>query len=632
MPYVTGKRVKVHSTLWALAACLWLLSPVWAQTQSQVQNQAQNQARVSASLSSAEIAFEDSVDLEVVAQGTNGELDTTELETLFDIVRRSQGEQTVIVNGRTDSFRRWTLTLVPRITGPLTVPPVSVGGVSSQPLRLDVGNAPTGAERVLFVELDVDEPAPWVQQQVQVTLRIFHRIRIDDYAVTPPSADGISLLPIDDVVSRVERDGIEYRVIERRFMLFPQQSGRIELPSIVLTALVPADPSRVRTFMSPQRRLTRRTDPIVLDVQPRPDDVTANWWLPARSLTLSEEWSENAESVVQVGDVLSRQVTIAARGIHRTQLPDLATPDVQGASIYLDEPVDSMNVEPDNLLTQRVQSWAVIPQQPGVVSLPAVEIEWFDTVAGVARVATLPERTIEVQDLQANSATGVASGTTLNTAANPASNAALTEPVASGGPQSAAGSDNLDDSMSDTASTLTTPLQSPAALQQGGQQHWRTLAVVAMLGWAVTAGILLWRERRRGRVARDSGGSAPVSEPRTEQALKNLQEAARRSDASGAARAIVDWGRAQGAYAGLNSLPAVAKWVDDGRVADELYALDAHLYRGVESADPASIPGSIPGSIPEVIKLQRIHDCLSRTVPPAAGKSLPTPDSALPPL
>jgi len=162
MPYVTGKRGKVHSTLWALAACLWLLSPVWAQTQSQVQNQAQNQARVSASLSSAEIAFEDSVDLEVVAQGTNGELDTTELETLFDIVRRSQGEQTVI--------------------------------------------------------------APWVQQQVQVTLRIFHRIRIDDYAVTPPSADGISLLPIDDVVSRVERDGIEYRVIERRFMLFPQQS------------------------------------------------------------------------------------------------------------------------------------------------------------------------------------------------------------------------------------------------------------------------------------------------------------------------------------------------------------------------------------------------------------------------
>gem|GEM_PF-6496347 len=85
-----------------------------------------------------------------------------------------------------------------------------------------------------------------------------------------------------------------------------------------------------------------------------------------------------------------------------------------------------------------------------------------------------------------------------------------------------------------------------------------------------------------GALARDSGGSVPVSEPRTEQALTNLQEAARRSDASGAARAIVDWGRAQGAYAGLNSLPAVAKWVDDGRVADDLYALDAHLYRGVD--------------------------------------------------
>ena len=620
MQYVTGKQVKATTTLMLFAACLWLLSPVRAQTQSQ----GQTQPLVSTSLSNSQIAFEDSVNLDVIAQGTNGELDTSELETLFDIVGRSQSHQTRIVNGRTDSLRRWSLQIAPRTTGSLTVPPVSVGGVFSQPLRLDVDSAPSGADRLLFVELDVDEPAPWVQQQVQVTLRIFHRIRIDDYAVSSPSADGVSLLPIDDVVSRVERDGVEYRVIEKRFMLFPQQSGKIELPPIVLTALVPADPSRVRTFMSPQRRVTRRTDPIVLDVQPRPDDVTANWWLPARSLTLSEEWSENAGSVVQVGDVLSRQVTIAARGIHRTQLPDLATPDVEGASIYLDEPVDSMDVEPDNLLTQRVQSWAVIPQQAGVVSLPAVEIEWFDTIAGVARVATLPERKIEVQDLQANSATGVTSGTPSNTASDLASTAALADAVTSGGSLAGVGSGNSDDTASDTASVLTTPLQSPAALHESGFNYWRNVAIVSLLGWAVTAGALLWREGRRGRVANGSGGPAAVSDPGAEQALANLNSAARQSDLPGAARAIVDWGRAQGALAGLNSLPAVAKWVDDDRVADDLYALDAHLYRGAQSTHSESIP--------ELIDVQRVHECLSRTVYPASGKSLRTPDSALPSL
>ncbi len=608
MRCVTGKQANTVRSAFLLMLCFALMWPAYAQAQAQ--------ALVTTSLSSSRIGIDDTVTLDVIARGTDGELDTSELGAVFDIASTSYVEQTRTINGRTDSQRRWSLQISPRATGVVVVPPVGVGGVFSEPLTLDVESAPTGADRELFVEVELDEPSPWVQQQVQVTLRIFHRIRIEQHEVTPPSADGVSLLPTQDVISRVERDGVEFRVIEKRFLLFPQQSGTVELSPMVLTALVPADPSRVRTFFSPQRRVTRRTDPIVLEVQPRPSNVMANWWLPARSVSLSEEWSENVDAVIQTGDVISRRITIVARGIHRTQLPEMPEPDVEGISLYVDSPEDSMDVENGDLLTQRVLSWAAIPQQAGIVTLPAVRIEWFDTVAGVARVAQLPEREIEVQGPAASPATTLESGPT----SVAPTNAQGTEAATTGGRLAEPGGENASDFDSEGVSALTTSIPSAGASVAGDTHHWRALALFAMFGWAITGVALVWRELRRGRRASSPEESAPIREPGAQEALSHLKQAAREADLPAAARAIRVWGRAQGSSAGLNSLPAVAQSLDDARVAKDLYALDAHLYRGAASTDPASID------------LQRVHDCLSRGLRPAETRGLPLHHSALPSL
>ena len=465
---VIGRR-HIYS---AAQGCLVLLMLTWGQWVF-----AQGQGSVSASLSTTRIAFEDSVTLEVVARGVDGDIDTSELEQVFDITARSESQQVRIVNGVNDSLRRWQLQLIPRSVGELTVPSVRVGGVASNPLSLTVGEAPSGADRVLFVELEIDEPTPWVQQQIYMTLSVFYRINIEQYQIDHPQADGISMLPIEGEVTRdVERDGVAYRVLEKRFAAFPQQSGVINLSPFTLTALVPADPSRVRGFLSPTRRITRRTDPIELDVQPRPDDVTANWWLPSSALELTEEWIDDPANA-QVGKPLSRQLRISASGVLSTQLPDVDAPDVDGISVYADEPDDQTIAEADSLVSERVINWAIIPQRAGALVLPPVEIEWFDTVSGTAQVARLPEQTIDVAAVAGSIAQTPTGGT--SSAADSPGQAALIDSAPSESEQEAP------------------PIDALALDVAKAGFPWKLLASVALVGWVVTAGMLVWRERSR---------------------------------------------------------------------------------------------------------------------------------------
>lgn len=528
---------------------------------------AQSAPEVSARLSAPRIAFEESVTLEVIARGVDGELDTQALQQEFDITGRSESQQVRIVNGVNDSLRQWILQLVPKRTGQLTVPPVSVGGVASQALVLEVGDAPTGADRLLFMELNIDVPRPWVQQQVYLTLSVFHRIALDRYQISAPEVPGVTVLPIDGEITRTEqRDGVTYNVLEKRFALFPQESGVVVLPPFVLTALVPTDPTRVRTLLSPTQRVTRRTDPVMLDVQARPDDTTANWWLPSRSIDISHEWQSDLGEV-RVGEPISRLVRVLADGVLPTQLPTIDIPDVDGVSVYIDEPEDQTRAEVDGLVTERVTSWAVIPQRAGELVLPEILIEWFDTVSGEERVARIPEQTLEVQ--AAVTDVLAPAGLEQETAALPAelpesSQAPAGEPIDGAG----VGAETV-------AATARTS-------SDGGKPVWRWVALVALAGWGLTGAAWLWRERRARREPKLLATADDRRFPGVAESIDAIQSAAGRGDLAQVAEAIRAWVRATSGRSGYRlaapGLTDIAARREHAEIADDLRALDARLY------------------------------------------------------
>jgi len=358
------------------------------------------QGSVRVQLGATSISIDESVRLAVVATDLDGELDTAALEREFDVIGRSSSRDVQILNGVRRSTVTWVLEIAPRAVGVFTVPPVSVGGVESELLTLTVTDAPSGAERDVFVEASVDTETPWVQSQVLLTLRVYRAIEIVDGSLGEPGGAGLDVRALgDDRRYESERDGRRYVVDERRFALFPQRSGSLVIEPITLSVTVAADPVRVRGFFSPTRKLTRRTRPITLEVRPRPAGGSG-WWLPAKAVTLEESWSATAGATdgeeTRVGEPLTRTVRLQATGVLGAQLPELEIPPVDGLAIYADDPVRESGAGARGLESSATLAFAVIPEREGEFELPALSLDWFDVDAGEVRTASLPARTITV--------------------------------------------------------------------------------------------------------------------------------------------------------------------------------------------------------------------------------------------
>jgi len=521
---------------------------------------------VVARLDRASVAVGETVSLTVIATGVKGQLDTRALEQVFDIVGRSRSTQVDLINGVRRDRASWVLELSARRIGLFTVPPVTVGGVTSDLQTLEVTEAPEGGERELFVEARVDETSPWVQGQVVLTLEVFQAIEFIDASLGEPQADGLRVQRIgEDRRRRETRDGREYEVTERRYALFAQRSGPLRIEPIALDATVPVDPGRVRGFFTPSRRVLRTSEPIELQVRGRPPGSTG-WWFPARDVSLSAAWSgtdptlavpAGSDAATRVGVPVTRTLTLRALGAMPTQLPGIEAPAVTGASLYDEDPAVSEGASEEGVLTEQRIAWAVVPTEPGTLELPATSVAWFDTVAGRTRTASIAATRLHVAPA---AVAGTGTGSPAPAALAPADRGG------DGPERDGAG-----------AGSAATALAAGARPDGSIAAYWRWLALAAVLGWALTAAAW-WR----GRVVRDErrNGAAEVRAGLDgARALQRVRSAAERGDScAGLAQAVLAWAHAHWPEAPPASLPMLARRLAGSPAAETLLALDAALY------------------------------------------------------
>ena len=173
------------------------------------------------------------------------------------------------------------------------------------------------------------------------------------------------------------KDGEQYELIEQRYLLFPQRSGNITLPSPVFSS----------------RDLFVQGEPLTLEVQPKPLDVQP--WIVAADLVLSEAW-ETPEPPWRVGDHLMRTLLIEGEAVTGAQLPDLNMPALSGFSVQKVESRVIDRIEGDHLIGQRRLTFLYLPEQAGEFTLPPVALPWWDTTAGKQQSSSLASRTIVI--------------------------------------------------------------------------------------------------------------------------------------------------------------------------------------------------------------------------------------------
>jgi hypothetical protein len=322
--------------------------------------------------------------------------DIEKVEADFEILARNQRYSIRTINGDMSGEITWTYQLAPKKTGTLTIPPLTFKDSTSKPVTIDVisGTAPdqgtTGQTiRHGFIELSADKDELYVQEQLVLTVRLFftgNLIRGDLSEPEDPDAI-IEMLGKQREFSRF-RDGVRYRVVERRYAIFPQQAGTFSLAPIHFEGQA-RDANGKLIFLRDNQQLF---DIPVKDVPP---GFTGDTWLPASNLTF-ETTGLPSSMKVSTGENLSRKLSLKVDGLPSEALPPLPETTPEGLRSYPDQPERSTEVTSAGLTSTLEQTIALVPVEAGRMELPEIRIPWWDTTTDSEKVAVIPAQILDV--------------------------------------------------------------------------------------------------------------------------------------------------------------------------------------------------------------------------------------------
>lgn len=290
----------------------------------------------------------------------------------------------------------FAVALQPRREGLLTVPALRVGAESTAPLVLTVlpdATAPARAGEPVFIEAEADTDAPWVQQSVGYTLRLYYATPLVSGQLDQPVPDGAAVHRVgSDVQYSREIAGRRYTVVERRFVLVPERSGTLVVPGARFEG------TGVGGFFDDMfgggRRALRAQGPSrVLQVQPVPASAPQPW-LPLQSMQLRYLATPQE---LRAGEAATVDVELVADGAAASQLPELRLPPVDGAQVFPEPPQVDELFERGRPRTRVTRRFAVVPVQAGPLRLSGLRQAWWDVDAGVERTAALPDLHLEVE-------------------------------------------------------------------------------------------------------------------------------------------------------------------------------------------------------------------------------------------
>lgn len=464
-------------------------------------------AGVTAKLDRSSAVVGETVTLVLETNDTNQSLDSdfSVLQADFDVLNRRSETQMSFVNGTQKASVRLVITLEPKREGNLLIPSLKFPGASSNPLTLKVAAAPAlapGEAEPVFIEVTVQpgEGPYYVLSQISLMVRIFYQANLMEAAINPPAPAQASVRLLDEVPYQSDRNGERYRVLERRYAIFPERSGTLTIPAMQLSGrLIERQSDRLWQPTKRGRRVQVESEPLTLEISPRPDAFSGDFWLPARQITLSQQITDNEK--LHVGEPITRTIIVDAVGLEENMLEEPVWPDLPKTRIYPDQPQGISRDDGEWVLGHKEFRYAIVPEQAGELELPEIRLDWWDTVTHKQRTAVLPAQRLNVLP----SETGPS-------AALPPTNVVVQADTPQG-------------SQVDVAVGPSTTL------------IWKVSTAVFAVLWLLT---LVLYFRRSGVKANQSDPNASAS-PAEKELLKHFQQACQTSDASTARKDLARW-------------------------------------------------------------------------------------------
>jgi len=493
-------------------------------------------AAVTATVDRHNISVDETLNLTIEVSGDDsGEPDITPLQKDFELLSQNKSSSYSLINGAMSSKSIWFIMLRPRHAGDLIIPALNVDKKQTPAIKINVSNndPATSPQGDLWINMEIEPKHVHVQQQAVITLYIYQGVALNQAQLSEPQSDRAMIVRLgEDKSYQVNRDGRIWTVTERRYALFPQQHGLLKLEPVQLDGSVLAG----RYYGSPfqtSRPIRVRSNRLELSVESMPAGIQSNTWLPAKDLQLIEEWPDTE---FQVGDSITRTLTLTAVGLNSSQLPEIGILLPDHLKAYADKPVLTDAKEFDGIIGLRQEKFAILATRPGTFILPPIDIPWWNSATKSMQTASLPARTFKVLPAPVD-----ANRTNNNT-------------------------------MPAALSPVNTETQNNKTDTHTGT-WWKWIALLTSLGWFIT---IIWFYRKSTPTHQSDQPNHDLKSD-TSTLKKAVLAACKQNQSKPCEQTLISFAQAQWSDKNINSLTSMAAHCDT-ELEQELIALESYLY------------------------------------------------------
>jgi hypothetical protein len=385
------------------------------------------EAGVSAALSSDTIALDETVQLTVAITRDASQAYQSYLRPDlkdFDILHQGQAESTqwTITNGHqaVHTVEQHIYLLRPRKKGACAIPAATarIGGkdyksreltvhvnpptrkLANQPQAPipDAQNVPEPGEmrgdEELFLDVKSDKPTLYVGEQLLVTWSLYTRTDILRYrAVTEPKHDEFwseDIFTPPNALSwgRMMVHGQDYQAaLLMKKALFPLKAGKLTITPLE------AEVTTLQTAFYAGASAVRASKPVTVEVLPLPAAGRPDGFEPS-NVGRFELSSQLDKTEVKAGDAVTYKLIVRGQGnIRNVKLKKIDR--LAGFKVY--EPTLNEHVDRGEItMGDKIFTYLLLPQSGGELTIPAVELPYFDPGEKKYAIARAPSQTVKV--------------------------------------------------------------------------------------------------------------------------------------------------------------------------------------------------------------------------------------------
>ena len=275
----------------------------------------------------------------------------------------------------------------------------------------DQANSGKISNQELFMMATASKTNVYEQEAILLTYKVYTQVNLTGLRGDVPDLKGFHTqeveLPQQKTFTLEHYNGRNYNTtVWRQFVLFPQQTGKIEIPSVTFEGTVSqrmasSDPFDAffngGNYVNINKNLV--TPKLTINVKELPEGKPSNFSGGVGEFTLSSSISTQD---LKTNDAVTIKLVISGTGnMKLINTPEVAFP--QDFEIYDPKVENKFNLTRNGLAGNKVIEYLAIPRHAGTYTIPPIEFSYFDLKSQSYKTLKTDAYTLNVAKGEGNS-------------------------------------------------------------------------------------------------------------------------------------------------------------------------------------------------------------------------------------